>query len=78
MSTSDGQKRESMITSIPDEKIPKSADSKQSLTPTRESQGISQIDLKDYQFSPPGPMGWTANEYEDMIKNLQNDDGRDE
>lgn len=36
-----------------------------------EEQGITRVDLSKYEFSPPGPMGWTAEEYEKMIENLQ-------
>jgi hypothetical protein len=36
---------------------------------------ITQVNLKEYEFSPPGPMGWTAREYEKMIDNLQHREG---
>lgn len=37
-----------------------------------EEKRIKQVDLKKYEFSPPGPMGWTVKEYEKMIDSLQN------
>lgn len=37
-----------------------------------EEKGITQVDLKKYEFEPPGPMGWTVKEYEKIIEHLQN------
>ncbi|HET7658250.1 MAG TPA: hypothetical protein VFK37_08135 [Bacillales bacterium] len=37
-----------------------------------EENGVTRVDLSKYEFSPPGPMGWTAQEYEKMIEKLQN------
>ncbi|HET7579646.1 MAG TPA: hypothetical protein VFK33_10220 [Bacillales bacterium] len=39
---------------------------------TNES-GIEQVDLSKYQFSPPGPMGWTEKEYQKLIDSLKNE-----
>lgn len=36
-----------------------------------EEKGITRVDLSKYEFSPPGPMGWTAKEYEKMVENLR-------
>ncbi|HEX7065116.1 MAG TPA: hypothetical protein VF199_08645 [Bacillales bacterium] len=38
-----------------------------------EENGITQVDLQEYEFSPPGSMGWTAKEYEKLIDQLQKD-----
>lgn len=36
-----------------------------------EEHGITQVDLNQYEFSPPGSMGWTAKEYEMLIDKLK-------
>ncbi|HET7626780.1 MAG TPA: hypothetical protein VFK44_00145 [Bacillales bacterium] len=47
-----------------------------SRAPSKDS-GIKQVDLDRYRFHPPGPMGWTAKEYEKMIHRLQKEREKD-
>lgn len=71
MSENTGSTGGRSVSSSSDERVAGSASSRKFSRKHR----ITQVDLKKYEFSPPGPMGWTAKEYEKMIDNLRHRKG---